>query len=622
MSEAIQQSASSQRIEPGSVNLKATPWPESAKNLDADATAVAETIVKVLNEALASKRYDDLANIFLEDGFWRDHNALSWGLRTLQGRDAIRASMETQCNLTRINIDASSPLRNPQLANFAPAGTTMGFSFFIKLTTKHGLGRGVVRVAEQEDQYKIWTLFTTLEELTGHEEPLGSKRPNGVEHGGKPGRKNWLERREEDVDFVDKEPAVLIIGAGQGGLTAHARLKMLNVPTLIIDSNDAVGDNWRKRYHQLVLHDPVWYDHMPYLDFPDHWPIFTPKDKLADWFDAYAKMLDLNVWMRSKLLSSSWDDNQKQWNVTIERVRLDGKIETRTFHPKHIIQATGASGEMKLPTVPGMENFQGSLLCHSSEFPGVVRTETPKKVVVVGACNSAHDICQDYFEKGHSVTMVQRSSTCVISSDALLKILLFPLYSEGGPPAEDSDIWLWGWPSSVLKRIQTELTILQRKLDEPLLSGLARAGFALDAGPDEGGLFSKYLQRGGGYYIDVGTSQLIIDGKIAIKQGQEVTEIMARGVRFADGSELEADEIVFATGYDNMRTQARAIFGDELADRVGDIWGWDAEGEMRGIWTGSGHPGFWFHGGNLAMCRYFSRVLALQIKAKLEGLDG
>ena len=161
---------------------------------------------------------------------------------------------------------------------------------------------------------------------------------------------------------------------------------------------------------------------------------------------------------------------------------------------------------------------------------------------------------------------------------------------------------------------------MQVTFDGKLLEALEKVGFKTDNAPNDAGLVIKYFQRGGGYYFDVGASQLIIDGKIKVKQGQEVTHILPHGLKFADGSELEVDEIIFATGYENMRTQARIIFGDELADRVGDVWGWDEEGEFRGFWRDTGHPGFWFQGGNLAICRYFSRVLALQIKARLEGL--
>jgi hypothetical protein len=130
----------------------------------------------------------------------------------------------------------------------------------------------------------------------------------------------------------------------------------------------------------------------------------------------------------------------------------------------------------------------------------------------------------------------------------------------------------------------------------------------------------KYFQCGGGYYIDVGASQLIIDGKIKIKQGQEISAVLPHGLQFADGSQLEADEIIFATGYKNMRTQAQVIFGDELADRIGGVWGFDPEGELRTIWRRSGHPGFWFMGGNLALSRYYSKILALQFKALEVGI--
>ncbi len=349
-------------------------------------------------------------------------------------------------------------------------------------------------------------------------------------------------------------------------------------------------------------------------------PTFTPKDKLAEWFDMYARALELNVWVKSTLQSTSWDEGRQEWEVTIHRVRADGATETRTLHPKHIIQATGHSGKKHLPVISGSDSFKGDLICHSSEFPGAKDGVQGKKAVVIGACNSSHDICQDYYEKGYDVTMVQRSTTCVVSSEAAVEILLGPVYAECGPPVEDGDMWLWGWPSEVFKAIHQHLAIKQCSKDAKILAGLEKAGFKTDKGPDDAGLFIKYLQRGGGYYFEVGASQLIIDGKVKVKQGQEVTEILPYGLKFADGSELQADEIIFATGYENMRTEARSIFGDELADRVSDVWGWDEEGELRGLWRASGHPGFWYQGGNLALCRYYSRLLALQIKARLEGM--
>jgi hypothetical protein len=397
---------------------------------------------------------------------------------------------------------------------------------------------------------------------------------------------------------------------------------MLGIPTLAIDKHKAVGDNWRKRYHQLVLHDPVWYDHMPYVPFPESWPVFTPKDKLADWFESYVKTLDLDVWTQSEMVRSVWDAEKKHWVVDISRTRPDGQTETRTLHPKHIIIATGHSGKPFMPSIPGTDSFQGDLLCHSGDFPGAKENNKGKKAVVIGACNSSMDICQDYVEKGYDVTMVQRSSTFVISSASALKVTLGVLYEEAGPPVEDSDMAVWGWPSEVLKSLQVDLISIAGERDKTIVDGLNKAGFKTDSGPSGGGIFCKYLQRGGGYYIDVGGAQLIIDGKIKVKHGQEVAQVLPKGLKFADGTELEADEVVFATGYDTMRTTAKTILGDELPDQVGDVWGWDEEGEMRTIWRDSGHPGLWFHGGNLALCRYYSRLVALQILARLKGWNG
>lgn len=394
---------------------------------------------------------------------------------------------------------------------------------------------------------------------------------------------------------------------------------MLGLPALIIDSNERVGDNWRKRYHQLVLHDPVWYDHMPYIPFPPHWPVFTPKDKLAEWFESYVNALELNVWMSTTLKSSSWDESSKLWSVTVERRNSDGAVETRTLHPRHIIQATGHSGKKNFPSVKGMDAFKGDRLCHSSEFLGASSDSQGKKAIVVGSCNSGHDIAHDFYEKGYDVTIVQRSTTCVISSEAIM-LGMKGLYEEDGPPVEDADLILHGLPSSVFKSQQIKLTKVQNEHDKEILDGLRKAGFGLDNGPHDAGLLTKYYQRGGGYYIDVGASKLIADGKIKVKQGQEISQILPHAIEFRDGTQLPADEIVFATGYQNMRTEARLIFGDEVADKLADIWGLNEEGEFKSIWQRQAHPGFWMMGGNLALSRYYSRILALQIKAIEEGL--
>lgn len=630
---------SKDRVEPGSVNIPLGIFPPSSVSSVDPEEVTADVLVR-LNKALVEKNAQAVSDLFYENSYWRDHLCLSWDLRTMKGPGKISELLGSHFHLTSVEIDKSSSLRAPHHGPIDGFGDVHGIQSFMKITTELGSGLGVVRLAEVNGLWKIFTLFTSLRELRGHEETVYHRHPRGVEHGVDRGELNWQDKRNKAVEYQEKQPDVLILGivvlphnfsrtnsnfsrtgAGQSGLTTAARLKMLGVDALIIEQEDKVGASWRKRYHQLVLHDPVWFDHLPYVNFPPQWPIFTPKDKLAEFFEAYVKLLELNVWTRTSLKSCSWDNDKKQWTVILERGKEDDATESRTLHVSHIIQATGHSGKKNAPVFKGQENFQGDRICHSSEFSSASPDSHGKKAVIVGSSNSAHDIAHDYYEKGYDVTMVQRSTTCVISSDSRNRLGLKGLYAENGPPTEDADLLYWAIPSELYKSQQVKVTALQNKNDVKTLEGLKKVGFQLDMGPNEAGYVIKYLQRGGGYYIDVGASKLLIEGKVKLKTGQEVTEILPHGLRFGDGSELEADEIIFATGFQNMRTSTRAIFGDEVADRVGDVWGFDQEGELRSMWRPSGHPGFWFMGGNLAFCRYYSRIVALQIKAKLVGIS-
>ncbi|KAL8904202.1 MAG: hypothetical protein Q9171_007133 [Xanthocarpia ochracea] len=617
------------RVEPGSNQLTPASYPDTGAISSVDANAVATEWLESFNQALSGQDFSAVNHLFLQGSCWRDQLGLSWDYRSLYGPDTIVSFLKSAPNGSRvvsIKIDSSNATRKPSVAAVDFNGKVNGVASFLTVETDVGRGRGLVRLlqdTQDDNKWKAFTLFTAMHELKGHEETIGGNRPHGVDHGGQPGRKNWQERRIATENYEgDLEPTVLILGAGQGGLTTAARLHQLKVPTLIIDKNPRIGNNWRNRYHQLVLHDPVWYDHLPYVPFPSHWPIFTPKDKLAEWFESYARLLELNVWNSTTLTDAKWDDEKRQWTVTLTRKKVSGAAETRTLHPRHVILATGHSGEMKMPPIKGMDDFKGDKLCHSSQFRGAeqISEGQTKRAIVVGCCNSGHDVAQDFYEHGYDVTIVQRSSTYVMSSKNGLDVLLGGLYEEGGPETEDADLIFMSIPNAMLKRMHQDATAEITRRDETLRKGLKQAGFNLDDGPDEAGLFMKYFQQGGGFYIDVGCSQLIVDGKIKIKQGQEIKEVKPNGLLFTDGEVLEADEIIFATGYGNMRGTARKIFGNELADRVKDVWGFDQEGELRTMWRRTGHPGFWFFGGNLALCRYYSRLLALQIKAMEEGV--
>jgi cation diffusion facilitator CzcD-associated flavoprotein CzcO len=563
--------------------------------------------------ALEARDAAAIEGLFLADGWWRDLLAFTWDLRTFHGAEAIAGAFDATLDSARPSGFVLTEGKEPVLVEVDE--TTRWVQAFFDFETAVARGSGFFRVMpDANGSWKGWTVLTTVDELKGFEEPLGPRRAKGVSHGEHRARLSWLERREQEGEFTDSDPQVLVVGAGQGGLTVAARLGQLGLATLIVERNPRVGDNWRNRYRSLVLHDPVWYDHMPYLPFPAHWPVFTPKDKLADWFEAYVAAMELNVWTGTEFLGGEFDDTSRQWTVRVRRA--DGT--ERILHPHHVVLATGMSGVPNIPTIPGLDHFTGTV-SHSSAHPGGAEF-AGRKAIVVGCCNSGHDIAQDFYEQGADVTMVQRSSTYVMSSENGIAVLFAGVYEEGGPPVEDADMMFASLPYPLVGELHKGATKTLAEMDADLLAGLEKAGFKLDFGDDGTGLFMKYLTRGGGYYIDVGASRLIADGKIKIKQGVEIERFTRDGVVFSDGSSLPADVVVLATGYQNMRESARRLLGDKVADRCRPVWGLDDEGELRTIWRRSGHDRLWFMGGNLQQARTYSKFLALQIKADEEGL--
>jgi putative flavoprotein involved in K+ transport len=578
-------------------------------------TQQASTWLADFGAALERADLDAALALFDADSYWRDLVSFTWNITTLEGRDAIRAMLET-------TLAAAKPSGWQILgeASATDGVTECWFTF----ETAVARGKGHLRLRGE----RCWTLLTTMTELKGFEEQRGPTRERGVEHGVVPDRKNWLERKaqaEAELGYTT-QPYCVIIGGGQGGIGLAARLKRLGVPTIIVEKNERAGDSWRKRYRSLCLHDPVWYDHMPYLPFPDHWPVFSPKDKIGDWLEMYTKIMELNYWHSSECKSAQYDETTGEWTVTIDRAG-----ETVVLHPKQLVLATGMSGIPNMPAIAGADSFQG-VQHHSSkhtsgeDFRG-------KKCVVLGSNNSAHDICADLWEHGADVTMIQRTSTHVARSDTLMELGLGSLYSEAavqaGITTDTADLIFASIPYKILHTFQIPVYEEMARRDAAFYERLSNAGFMLDWGEDGSGLFMKYLRRGSGYYIDVGASELIADGKIKLKSGVTIERITAHSVVLSDGTELPADLIVYATGYGSMNGWAAKIISQEVADKVGKCWGLGSdtrkdpgpwEGELRNMWKPTQQPALWFHGGNLHQSRHYSQFLSLQLKARMEGI--
>ncbi|RWM23369.1 MAG: NAD(P)/FAD-dependent oxidoreductase [Mesorhizobium sp.] len=567
--------------------------------------------------ALAAGDIDKAVGCFQEDCYWRDLVTFTWNIKTMEGRDQVRDMLMNQ--LSKIKPS------NWALAKGEDATDSDGLlEGWISFETEVARGFGHIRLKNG----KIWTLLTTMVELKGHEELAGFARPLGAKHGHGKNRPTWKEEREREaaeLGFIS-QPYTLIIGGGQGGIALGARLRQLGVPTIIVEKNERPGDSWRKRYKSLCLHDPVWYDHLPYIDFPRNWPVFSPKDKIGDWLEMYTKVMELNYWSSTEAKSATYDEEKKEWTVIVHR---DGK--DITLKPKQLVLATGMSGRPNIPKFKGMENFKGDQH-HSAKHPGP-DGYAGKKVVVIGSNNSAHDICAALWEAGVDVTMVQRSTTHIVKSDTLMDIGLGALYSEqavqNGMTTAKADLIFASLPYKILHEFQIPLYEQMKKRDAAFYEGLERAGFMLDWGDDGSGLFMKYLRRGSGYYIDIGASQLIIDGAIKLKSGVDVKEIKEHSVLLSDGTELPADVIVYATGYGSMNGWAAELISKEVADKVGKCWGLGSnttkdpgpwEGEQRNMWKPTQQEALWFHGGNLHQSRHYSQFLSLQLKAGHEGI--
>ena len=402
-----------------------------------------------------------------------------------------------------------------------------------------------------------------------------------------------------------------MIGGGQSGLCIAARLKQLQVDTLIVDRGARIGDNWRNRYHALTLHNQVQVNHLPYMLFPPNWPTYIPKDKLANWFEAYVESMELNFWTGTEFEGGAYDEQDQRWTVVLRRA--DGS--KRTMHPRHVVLATGVSGIPSLPDIPSLKNFAGAIM-HSSQYTDGEEWKG-RRALVIGTGNSGHDIAQDLHSSGADVTMVQRSSTLIVSIEPSAQLVYAP-YNEG--TLEDNDLIATSMPLPVARKSHAMVTEKSKELDKELLEGLARAGFKLDFGEDNTGWQFKYLTRGGGYYFNVGCSDLIVKGDIGLRQFSDIESFVAEGARMKSGETIAADLIVLATGYKRQEELVSKLFGKEVADCVGTIWGFGEEQELRNMYVRTGQPGLWFIAGGLAQCRIGSKQLALQIKAIEEGL--
>ncbi|KAJ3933405.1 MAG: FAD/NAD-P-binding domain-containing protein [Lentinula lateritia] len=544
-------------------------------------------------------------SLFLPNGWLRDFLAFDWDLRTLHGHEKISSYLSEHLpNSNFLGFELASDQYFKPSPGPMPGTVTAGFSF----STPIANGRGYFNLSsttEIEDiaGWKASTVFITIDSLKNHEE----KGAAGDIYGGR--CPTWGEARDIEWRKAEEEPEVLIIGAGQNGLQVAARLQQMKISSLVVDKNDRVGDTWRRRYPTLALHTPKTHHSLLYQPFPSNWPFWTPRDKLAEWLEQYVVSQDLLVWTKSRVMPApTYDRNSKRWTVTVNKAG-----QTCTLHPKHVVVATGMLGEPYIPKIEDQEIFEGQIM-HSEGFSGGADF-TGKRVVVVGTGNSGADIALDLStHKARSVTMIQRSTTVVQPASTIAEqhLQVYP----PDVPVEVSDFRAFATPNFRLFEILAETRGLIWDQEKDLIEGLRKAGMNVDMGPYGAGILPLVYLRFGGFWLDVGCGDKIIHGEIKVKSGVEITKFTKQSVVLSDGSAIEADVVIFATGYRQMAQMLKNLLSDEIIDETYALPnGLDEEGEYEVGYRPTGHPGLWYAPGSFNNSRLQSKYLGIQFQA-------
>ncbi|BEI85735.1 hypothetical protein CcaverHIS002_0600220 [Cutaneotrichosporon cavernicola] len=576
---------------------------------DVDVRGTAEVFLGQLATALNGDA-EAFAGLFIPEGYWRDVLAFTRDFRTIDAASVSEVAKDTLAKnkATAFALSTETP---PVLESPFPDVTWIRLHF--TFDTSLGKCSGIARLVYAADVWRAYTIYTLLEEVHGYPQKAGRNRPRGRHNDHEP----HDARRAREADFKDKDPEVVIIGGGHNGLACAAVLRSFGVTSLVVDKFERVGDNWRKRYASLSLHDPVWTDHMPLMEYPPTWPVWMQAGKLANWLEAYAEAQEVNIWLRSTVdpTKTKFNPSTQQWELTILR-DVNGQVVPRNVKASHVIMATGlGGGKAKMPPAfPGQGEWPGTIV-HSSQHKGG-KDWQGKRALVVGACTSGHDISVDLVNNGVDTTMLQRSPTFIMSIEKGLPLLDSGLFTEDGlenMSVETADRIADSFPKQVGKLFHQRIVKHLAVEDKEILDGLKAAGFKTYPGPDGSGWLFLAYERAGGYYFTAGEgsgSDMIAKGQIKVKGG-EITSFNADGSHF--------DLVIFATGYTGFPDTVRETLGPDAVEKLGKVWGLDRELEVNGVARDAGLPRVFFTVGNFMMSRWFSRRIALQVIAQREG---
>ncbi|PNS16688.1 hypothetical protein CAC42_4652 [Sphaceloma murrayae] len=547
---------------------------------------------------LATLSEDDLT----ECAVWRDFLSLTDYFRTLSSAKTIgnsysKLAAERHAGEFKPLEKYNSTIRLGNTVSWIDIG--FAFKTHGKLT---GNNAGVASVVPDRGHplgWKIWMLRTWLENFEGHGHPdeYQPSFQNGVPL---QGARSHTEHPTYDA---------IIVGAGQAGLSCAGRLKVLGCSYVVMEKNDHVGENWTKRYDSLRWHTSKEYGNLPFdrTFLPDDDYMLTTK-MIGSGFERWVKRFDIDVRLRTRVQTATWNDQARRWTVI-----TDGPDGQQSMYARNLVLACGAYANAPVsPVWPNRELFKGTAM-HSIDYKSA-KPWAGKRGVVIGTANTGHDVADDMFQAGfESVTMVQRGRTFVFPAE-WLHAAQDRTYNMD-MSAADADRLGVTYPNKIMREM-TNWHVFKSIDESPdRFDALERAGFKLDR---KGDIYDNLYNRFGGHYVDIGTSARISNGEIKMV-GEAVKEWTANGLRFEDGTEIEADLVVLCTGFEHdFRKVARGIIGD-AADEMDDCFGIDGEGEVRGAFKFAGHPGLIYTGGDIRQCRWFGRFIALQIQAEKLG---
>jgi putative flavoprotein involved in K+ transport len=540
-----------------------------------------------------------LDGLLIEGATWRDFVSFTWDLTHYIGRDQVRealARLAPGVGPTDFTVSSEQP----------PVELDGNYFVYFDFVTKDRVNRGLATLIPVDGQWLAVSVFTQVEGLAAVPWRVGERRPEGKKHAVVKDRPKWAEERVKESAFLDGEPSVVILGAGHNGLALAARLRALGVSTLVFDSNERVGDTWRRRYDALALHSSINVDDLPYYPFPPTWTAHTPKDKFADHLESYARAMDLNVWTGTTLESASYDEATERWSLLLRST--DGSH--RTVHPRQFVVAAGLNGAPNIPAVEDLEVFEGETM-HSDEYKEGSRF-AGKNILVVGAGVSAHELAQDLYEHGASVTMLQRGET-VVCSMKNYNIVNFGIY-DAGLATDSADLIAQSMPFPALTEVFQDGMRRCAEFDRELLDRLEARGFKTSMGPNGTGPIGNHLQGKDSYQLDCGASELIANGSVTVKHGVEIARATKNGVVFTDGSELTVDAIIFATGYHSILETIRPLLGDAV-NKIDQVYVLDDKGEQSNVYRPTPQPGLWFATGFVGTARFNSKRLAVLLAA-------